>query len=227
MTRKEKFVSALKSKNPDFNIKFKNESLFMRLLGILLFFNKSFMTKYTTTIGNTIYFPSREFLLLRAEHDALITMAHEYQHAKDHQNYPIWFMFSYLFPIVVLPLAALTILFLPWWLCLTLVVLSLTPIPAPWRKNAELRGYTMSLFTYNEVLKEKKVSQSERATLLYDQADKYSDHFTSMDYYLMWPFGVEDYLHDMVRKILADELEKTDVIYGEVVEALEKSKSSS
>ena len=45
----------------DFKIKYKNESLFMKVIGFLLFFNKTFMTNYITTIGSTIYYPSREW----------------------------------------------------------------------------------------------------------------------------------------------------------------------
>lgn len=55
-------VIATKKYFPDLHIKYKNESLIMRLLGILLFFHKDFMTYHMTTIGRTIYIPSKNFV---------------------------------------------------------------------------------------------------------------------------------------------------------------------
>ena len=56
------FLDHMRNAGYDIRIAFKDESFLMKLLGFLLFFTKEFMTRFTTTIGNTVYFPSREWL---------------------------------------------------------------------------------------------------------------------------------------------------------------------
>ena len=43
--------------NMGVSIKYKDNSWFMKVLSKILFFNKKFMTRFTTTIGKTVYFP--------------------------------------------------------------------------------------------------------------------------------------------------------------------------
>ena len=43
---------------PGFKTVPKGTSTFMKLLGYLLFFNKEFMSSYTTTIGSNMYTPT-------------------------------------------------------------------------------------------------------------------------------------------------------------------------
>lgn len=43
---------------PKFSVVRKSDSRFMRLIGLLMFFNKSFMTSFHTTVGNTLYVAS-------------------------------------------------------------------------------------------------------------------------------------------------------------------------
>ena len=57
----ENVIQAAKKYYPELKVEFKDESKFMKFLGVLLFFNKEFMSNYSTTIGNTVYFPSRHF----------------------------------------------------------------------------------------------------------------------------------------------------------------------
>ena len=64
---------------PRLEIKYKNESIFMKILGMLLFFNPAFMTSYTTTIGSTIYFPDQRFIVSR-ETSSSIILLHELVH---------------------------------------------------------------------------------------------------------------------------------------------------
>lgn len=45
------YLKELQNTIPDFNIKYKNQSLFIKILGFILFFNKEFMTTLFTTIG--------------------------------------------------------------------------------------------------------------------------------------------------------------------------------
>lgn len=226
MTRKEKFVSVLKSKTPELEVSFKDESLLMKILSVVLFFNTSFMKSFVTTIGNTIYFPDRKDLLIRTDMQALMTLAHEYQHVKDYQKNRPWFLFSYLFPLTLLPFAILSIVFLPWFVTLALSLLCLAPWPAIWRKKWELRGYSMSLFVFDKIAREQGASNAERIDTLTSLADHYNTHFTGFNYYLMWPFGVRDTLEEIITDVLSGDLQKSDVIFSEVVEALENSKGS-
>ncbi len=47
---------------PNLKIKFKDQDPLMKLVGKLMFFNPGFMTQFVTTIGETIYWPSKEDL---------------------------------------------------------------------------------------------------------------------------------------------------------------------
>ncbi len=90
---------------PGFKLDYKNESLFMRLLAVLTYpFNQSFMEGYITTIGTTVYFPSREALDKRGD-DAASTVAHEFVHMWDSKRQWLWYNLGYLSPqIFLIPL---------------------------------------------------------------------------------------------------------------------------
>lgn len=224
MTRKNKFIDSLKSNNDKFQIKFKDKSLLMKVLSVILFFNPKFATKFITTIGNTIYFPSAKNLEERSEESVLMTLSHEYQHVKDYQSNKIWFIFSYLFPISLLPFCLLSFLILPWFVSLLLLLVCLAPLPSYWRCLWEVKGYSMSLFVANELAVEQKLTSEEKDLRLKKMADYYEEHFTSFEYYLMWPFGVKKKMDKVRNDIVSGELKKSDVIFSEVVKALEESK---
>lgn len=68
----------------------KEDSKLMRSIGFILKpFNKDFMTRYTTTIGHTIYSPTGKV-------DPIL-LAHELVHVRQWQKWGLWFSFSYLF----------------------------------------------------------------------------------------------------------------------------------
>ena len=90
-----------------FNIKYKDESFFMLILSYILFFNKKFKTNYTTTIGNTIYFPSKEAVESNEDLYAQI-LAHELIHIQQKESYgAILYSFLYLFPQILSLLSVL------------------------------------------------------------------------------------------------------------------------
>jgi hypothetical protein len=105
------FVDSLREKDPNLQIRFKDESLLMRLIGMLVFpFNPHFATSYVTTIGSTIYFPSKAAY----EVDPMTTfrtIAHEFVHIWDSKQDP-WFKPKYLFPqsLAVIPVIAYAVL---------------------------------------------------------------------------------------------------------------------
>ena len=185
-----KLEEAIKSHAPKFEVKFKDESKFMKLIDKILFFNKTFMTGYITTIGQKVYWQTRERYEGNKE-ASFNTLAHEFVHVMDSVNKPVTFTLGYLFPQILaapglifalllplwITLMALSIMS-PWWLLMLLFLGFLAPIPSPGRKKAEVRGYGMSflvrMWRYGNVSNWKY----ERSV----------DAFTGPNYYWMWPF---------------------------------------
>jgi len=159
-------------------IHYKTESSFMKFLGWLLFFNKSFMTGYTTTIGNRVYF-SRKIESDEEYFRRAITLAHELVHVEDYQKHKILFPIIYLLP-QLLAVFSLLAIFGIWntsffWCLLFLIFLF--PIPSPGRMWAEVRGYSISM----------AVLYWTKRQLQPDYAP-YLESFTGSNYYWMWPF---------------------------------------
>ena len=217
------------SKKHDFRIAYKDESGFMRLLGKLMFFNPGFMQKYITTIGNTIYFPSAEYVAI---HSVALrsVMAHEFYHIWDAQRtgslpwHILWLM-----PQSLAPLALLALLAFVWpvmlWFLLALVLL--LPWPAYWRKKYELGGYTMSLFVLNELLKDWGLDEATRREELFETAKTMDGQFRGAYYYFMWPFGVRKALQSTIDPIMSGDILDTEEVFPFVLKCLNDSKSVS
>jgi Zn-dependent protease with chaperone function len=230
--RFDKFEASLAKKLPGFQVKYKDESTFMKLIGMLMFFNKTFMTGFVTTIGYTVYLPTR------AKSGSISTLAHEYRHAKDaSQITRVLFGMLYLLPqllgipgalaaLILVPLLLFGVVSWSWWLLpLMLTALFLAPLPAYFRKKYEVNGYTMSLFMTNELLKEGGFDKNARKERLTASAARYNKNFTGANYYFMWPFGVEEDLQEALDKILSEEISKEHEVYQEILDALEESKA--
>lgn len=70
----------------------------MRFLAVLVYpFNPGFMTKYTTTLGNSVYFPSEEEVEQHPMRYAKV-LAHEWVHIHDCRRHPLLFRLGYLSP---------------------------------------------------------------------------------------------------------------------------------
>jgi hypothetical protein len=169
----------IKERAPNFEILFKDQNGFMKFLGILMFFNKGFMTKFITTIKEKVYWTSKksfEECPLRS----FLTLSHEYVHIMDYVAHPVRFVLGYLFPqiLAVFSLFAVFAFISPWFLLFLLFLLVLTPSPAPFRKKYEMRGFGMGLKLYSWLWG--SVSEG--------QINKCVDHFTTSEYYYMWPF---------------------------------------
>ena len=78
-------MSAMEYDFPDFKIVEKKDSKLMRALSKVLFFNKSFMTRYVTVIGNTVYVPSKQWVKDNP-YSALEVFCHEWVHMKDNRE---------------------------------------------------------------------------------------------------------------------------------------------
>lgn len=192
-------ISALTS-NYNVKIKYKNESLLMKLLGHILFFNPRFLNEYSTTIGNTIYFPSKNKVNKYSEVYLSLTL-HEFQHIKDSNNINS-FLYStmYLFPQILFLLIIPLYFIIGWWALLSVVFLA--PIPAPFRSKIELRGYKVSLFTIAVILKENGYKGLELEEKLYSFANDFNEKFCNSSYYFMKPSGVKKELMEFINVLL-------------------------
>lgn len=106
------FEQEVRSFVPNFEVRFKNESILMKLIGFLTYpFNREFMTRYTTTLHPHVYFPTREVYEGQAK-QSMNVLAHELVHMLDTKGHPIWMRLSYALPQIaaLLPLMAYGIL---------------------------------------------------------------------------------------------------------------------
>ena len=179
---------------------------------------------FTTTIGQTIYFPNRE-RVEDSEMQYIAILAHEYVHASDARDITsVLFGFLYLLPLTLSPFMLLFLL-IHWGLAMILFLLCLAPMPAYFRKHYELRGYTMSLFMRNEIMKENNVSKEARRAALEQVSERYNAQFTGPNYYFMWPFGVEEDLAERIDLVMSGDILREDPVFMEVQEAFTKSKN--
>lgn len=180
MTRLDSLLQAVQKQLPKAKIVAKEDSLLMKVIAKLMFFNPDFMDSYITTIGYTSYFPKAMLTSAMSDDDNTATFAHEQVHMHDYKNSK-FFSLGYLMPQLLAALASVSLLaiwFSKLWLLNLLWLGMLAPIPAYWRMKDELRGYTMSLaYAFWEE----------------GQWDPYEDanfvsNFTGSGYYFMWPF---------------------------------------
>lgn len=216
--RVEKFFSLLR-KRYEVNIKYKTDSSLMNLLSKILFFIPDFQSRFTTTIGNTIYFTDESKL---EKESSLSLVSHEVRHIHDSQL-DIFYNIKYLFP-QILSLLFFILCFVSLWFLIPAFIL-LAPLPAYWRMKIELKGYTTTLFVNNLLMEEKNFNFAKRMDLLLENADRINKVFTGISYYFMWIFGVEEELHKSVYKILDGSLEKEDLFYKFIKESFDESKS--
>lgn len=154
----------------------------MKFLGFLLFFNKSFMTDYTTTIGNTVYIPTENYIKLRPISGAVVFL-HELVHLYDHKKIgSFWFQLSYMMP-QIFALPALLLFLISWKLALPVVIFFLLPIPSYFRMKYERRAYYSSIYCL------KKLGDRLNFDPRLDTQNSYfAEYFVDSSYYFMWPF---------------------------------------
>jgi hypothetical protein len=176
-------VTAAQQYFPDLQIKYKNQSLFMKILGMILFFNPTFMTSYITTIGSTVYFPNTDEINNRPN-SAAIVLLHELVHIHDSKKWGrLLFSFLYLTPQVFL-LLAIPALLIIWKIALVLFLLFALPFPSYFRMLFEKRAYLTSLYVLNAYGKKQNFPP-----LLASQKDIWIKHFKDSSYYFMWTFS--------------------------------------
>lgn len=174
----DSLVSKIKKQVPGFEIRFQDQSKFMRFLHKIAFFNPS-LKNYIITVGKTVYWSTEDKFKANPS-SSFNTLAHELVHVMDYNNNPAGFMLGYFFPqwLAVFSLFAVLAVISPWFLLCLGFLLFLAPIPAIFRKNLELKGYGMSI----------AVRKWRGETNMENRLDYYADHFTGPAYYFMWPF---------------------------------------
>ena len=206
-----KFTTEL-SKVYDFDIKFKNNSLFMKILGFIMFFNRGFMTDYITTIGNTIYFPNQE-MLKDNEISNCEVLAHELRHIQQNKKYGLLYSLGYLFPQILVIFSLLG--FFNLWFLLFLVFA--LPIPAIFRMIFEREGYKTTIFVLYIYLSQKNANSDWVNSVINNNINFADQQFTSSAYYYMWPFGIKNYLsNEFIRIKNGDILSDYDGFYTNV-----------
>lgn len=178
----KQMLALCRAEVPEFRIEFKEDSKLMHFLSLLLFFNRGFMDKYITTLGSTIYFPTRAGFLAQ-QYSYVEVLAHELVHMKESSHRGrLQYSVSYLFPQILALLSLLTCLapLNPWFLLCLCFLVFLAPIPSVSRCNIELNGYTMSL----------AVVFWRTGVITDADLDWTASQFTGPAYYWMYPWAV-------------------------------------
>lgn len=194
---------------PSLQVKFKNQSPLMKFLGTLMFFNKGFMTDYTTTIGSTIYAPTEKFFASHPVSGAVVFM-HELVHLHDQKVMgKVWFQFSYMLP-QILALPALLLFLLSWKIALPVVLLLLLPIPAYFRMKYERRAYYSSIYTMYKLGQRLNFDPH-----LETQNSHFVGYFMDSSYYFMWPFKsiMENDFDQAAKNVLAGKRPFEDPVF--------------
>lgn len=216
MNKFEKAVELSKEHFPKLSIKYKNNNFFMKLLSYLLFFNKDFKNKYITTIGNTVYYPSEDFVKNRPI-SSIIILLHELVHISDSIKYSsLLFSFLYLFP-QILVIFFLPLILLNFKLFLLLSVICLLPLPAYFRMKFELRAYQVSLYCLRKLFLKYGIPYS-----LETESYLMKKNFNGPQYYFMWTFSLNKDFNEAIKKIEKNEKPFEDKIFDKIDEIIEK-----
>ena len=210
---------AAKDYFPNLEIKYKNESIFMKILSKILFFKPDFMTSYSTKVGDTIYFPNKKSVQLRPI-SAVIILMHELVHMYDERKIgKLTFLLSYLFPQILSPMCLILLFWFSWKIVLLLALLFLTPIPAIFRAHFEKRAYLSSLYVF-KVLGDKFNFDPK----LEIQAKTYISYFKNSSYYFMWLFSsIEREFDQAIVKINLGNRPYEDPIFDMIDDLINKS----
>ncbi len=201
-------VEAAQVHFPKLQIKYKDESLLMKIIGKIWFFNKSFMTDYTTTVGSTVYFPSQSFIKIRPISSSVVLM-HELVHIHDEKKFtsPL-FSFLYACPQILALLALPALFFFGWKFALLFLLLG-APFPSYFRMYFERRAYFTSLYVLNVLGGKMSFNPA-----LDRQKDGFVKQFKTSDYYFMWPFkSVDKSFDEALAKIRSGEKPFIDPVF--------------
>jgi hypothetical protein len=188
---------------PGFEVRWKDKgkgSGWQKFIGKIMVFNRGYMKNFISTFYPYVYWPDEKGYRDNPR-GSFKVLAHEYVHLWDasldgKKQTKGWFSFSYIMPhwVVLLSLfALLSIWFSNWWLMSLVALVCALPLPAYWRMKWEYRGYTMSM----------AVNAWKHGDVKDSTIDRLVSHFTSGEYYFMWPFkrAMKRRLEGAVQKI--------------------------
>jgi hypothetical protein len=183
----------------------------MKIIGKLLFFNKSFMNEYTTTIGQNIYFPNEKYVVDNYQ-SAKVILMHELTHITDASKIsPLFFSFLYSCPQII-SILCIPLFFINFYLSLLFFIFIL-PLPAFFRMYFEKRAYFVSLYV------SKKIGRSN----LEEEKNFIVENFKNSSYYFMWPFsGLSKSFDNAMIKINNDERPFQDPIFDIIDDLIKK-----
>jgi hypothetical protein len=184
-------ISKTQSYFPSLQIKYKDQSNLMKLLGKIFFFNKAFMTDYLTTFGNTVYVPSEQWVQKNYAEFASVFI-HECTHMYDEKRVGIPYTFGYAVPQIFSVISLLAIIFFNWKIALIAFLFFLLPLPAPWRTLFEKRAYFVQMYVGS------KMNYS-----LDSMSIAFASCFRSSAYYWMWPFEKDSSFQEEANNIKA------------------------
>lgn len=170
MNKFKKALTIAQKHFPELKIKYKDKSFFMKFLSFVMFFNSDFKTKFITTIGNTIYYPSEEHIK-NNEEGAINILCHELMHIKQ-SNEDKLFSLKYLFPQIFAALSLLAFIHYAFLIFLVFLI----PFSAYFRTKYEFEAYTVSLYC-----KYKQNSNFDYKKTI----DNLVSNFTTSSYYWM------------------------------------------
>jgi len=190
---------AIKDDIHKFESRSKKTSKLMKFLNFFIqIFNKDFMERYSTTIYPNVYFPDNFSTNMRWE-----ILAHEWVHLRGGKKSQFLFSLKYLFPQWLVVLSFLSFLAIPFsnfWLLNLLWLVLVAPLPAYWRMQEELDGYTMNLV----------IDKTTRGAISPFYIDFLELQFTGPGYYFMWPFkkNIANRLSTRVGQVLTGQYDK-------------------
>lgn len=91
-----RLLEELSSASRRFEIRFKNESRFMRIVDKILFFNRTFMTRYVTALFGKVYVPDRKWWAGLTASARYRLLRHEGKHLEDERRFSVFYWISYL-----------------------------------------------------------------------------------------------------------------------------------
>lgn len=201
----DKLTAHIKKEIPKFQLRSKKDSRLMKVLAVILFFNKGFLDKYITTLYPYVYVPELPWTSSSVR-SRISVLAHEYVHLKDRKRLGWLFDIMYLSP-QIFALLALGAFWNLWWL---LALLFLLPLPSIGRAWIEYRGYRMTL-AMHWYLTGRHVS-----------VDWIAKQFIKSNYYWMWPFkkSVEMHILRVMQKVESDKFLSPEI--SEIIDVLDR-----
>lgn len=205
---REMFEALKHSEN--IKVRYKDESWLMKLAGRLMFYNPDFSSHFTTTVGETVYFPSRKSVEIDYQ-TSWTVLCHELVHVEDNRKNG-WLTLGYYMPQSLAFLALLAPVLWSWWPLLALAFL--LPLPAPWRRDAEMRGYAMSMAVWYWYHRS-GIPTALKAEVV--------GHFMGSEYYWPWPFKqtVTEEVGRWSKRILCNEMAQYGDVYPRIKRMIE------